>query len=78
MLSADQIAKLDNLTPPAGDYHNEAQILSTTTHPDPRWGHQRAQVCRVGCSDAFSSGTRSFVTRDGVGNELWRMRGRML
>jgi aryl-alcohol dehydrogenase-like predicted oxidoreductase len=25
-LSAEQIEKLDNLTPPAGDHHNEAQM----------------------------------------------------
>jgi aryl-alcohol dehydrogenase-like predicted oxidoreductase len=26
VLTADQIAKLDNLTPPVGDHHNEAQM----------------------------------------------------
>jgi hypothetical protein len=25
-LSADQIEQLDNLTPPVGDHHNEAQM----------------------------------------------------
>ena len=25
-LSAEQLEKLDNLTPPAGDHHNEAQM----------------------------------------------------
>ena len=26
VLTAEQIAKLDNLTPPEGDHHNEAQM----------------------------------------------------
>ena len=58
-------------TRPATSYHptltnNPPRRMTSTpqspAHPDPRRPHQRVQICRMTCSDDFSSGTGASPT----------------